>query len=210
MKLSEYVRREGSRYRIARRGFRAGTIKDCQAPTDAHIVTEGAAAPPAPPEKVAIAAHAWSPELRDHLDRQAARLANYCAARGHRVAQAVKAIASAVNGSRPKLLALLTAASKAGCLDVDPLPISGDDDGDIPTLSMKRVKRGLYRAAVRRHRTADVNGAYNMMRVVLPTPLALGTARGERVQQFTLYGSPVRTKRVASWSSLFATAPLNV
>ena len=44
---------------------------------------------------------------RDNLERQAARLADYCAARGYQVAQVVKVIASGVNDSRPKLLALL-------------------------------------------------------------------------------------------------------
>jgi putative resolvase len=58
-------------------------------------------------EKVAIYARVASPEHRENLERQAARLADYCAARGYPVAQVVKEVASGVNDSRPKLLALL-------------------------------------------------------------------------------------------------------
>jgi putative resolvase len=59
------------------------------------------------PEQVAIYARVFSPEHREHLERQAARLADDCAARGDQVAQVVKAIASGVDDSRPQLLALL-------------------------------------------------------------------------------------------------------
>ena len=53
------------------------------------------------PEKAAIYARVSSPEHRENLERQTARLADYCAA------QAVKEIASGMNDSRPRLLALL-------------------------------------------------------------------------------------------------------
>jgi len=77
------------------------------APTGTIIVTEGAVAAPAPPEKVAIYARVSSPEHREHLERQAARLADYCAARGYQVAKLVKEVGSGVNDARPQLLALL-------------------------------------------------------------------------------------------------------
>src|SRR5262249_5910435 len=74
------------------------------------IVTEGEVRP-AQPEKVAIYARVSSPEQREQLERQVARLADYCAARGYQVARVVKEVASGVHDSRPKLLALLKDAS---------------------------------------------------------------------------------------------------
>src|SRR5260370_4388691 len=107
MKLSQYAKQQGISYRTALRWFRAGTIKGYQAPTGTIIVTEGQTAPVATQEKVAIYARVSSPEHRDNLERQASRLTDYCVARGYQVAQVVKEIASGVNDSRPKLLALL-------------------------------------------------------------------------------------------------------
>jgi len=48
-----------------------------------------------------------SPEHKENLERQVERLVQYCTVRGYQVAQVVKEIASGVNDSRPKLLALL-------------------------------------------------------------------------------------------------------
>jgi predicted site-specific integrase-resolvase len=107
MKLSQYAKQQGISYRTALRWFRAGTIKGYQVPTGTIIVTEGETTEAARPGKVAIYARVSSPEHRDNLERQAIRLADYCAARGYQVAQVVKEIASGVNDSRPKLLALL-------------------------------------------------------------------------------------------------------
>src|SRR5215813_4160983 len=107
MKLSQYAKQQGISYRTALRWFRAGTIQGYQAPTGTIIVTEDKRVPPAQPEKVAIYSRVSSPEQRDHLERQALRLAEYCAARGYEVAQIVKEVASGLNESRPKLLALL-------------------------------------------------------------------------------------------------------
>jgi putative resolvase len=106
MKLSQYAKQQGISYRTALRWFRAGTIKGYQAPTGTIIVTESEGTP-ARSEKVAIYARVSSPEHRENLERQATRLADYCAARGYQVAQVVTEVASGVNDSRPKLLALL-------------------------------------------------------------------------------------------------------
>jgi putative transposase len=81
--------------------------------------------------------------------------------------------------------------SKASFLDADPLPIYGAQN--IPTFSGKRVKRGLYCAADGRKFNADVNGAYNIIRKVLPDAFGKGIA-GAAVHPVRL---PVRTKRVA-------------
>jgi putative transposase len=81
--------------------------------------------------------------------------------------------------------------SKASFLDADPLPVYGASD--IPAFSGRRVKRGLYRAADGRHINADVNGAYNTIRKVLPDAFGKGIT-GVAVHPVRL---PVRTKRVA-------------
>src|SRR5262249_32021236 len=107
MKLSQYAKQQGISYRTALRWFRAGTIKGHQAPTGTIIVTVAETTQAARPEKVAIYVRVSSPEHRDNLERQATRLADYCAARGYQVVQVVKEIASGVSDSRPKLLALL-------------------------------------------------------------------------------------------------------
>jgi putative resolvase len=106
MKLSQYAQQQGISYRPALRWFRAGAIKGYQAPTGTIIVTEGETAP-ARPEKVAIYARVSSQERRESLERQAARLADYCTARGYQVAHVVKDVASGAHDSRPKLLTLL-------------------------------------------------------------------------------------------------------
>src|SRR5260370_3619616 len=106
MKLSQYGKQQGISYRTALRWFRAGTIKGYQAPTGTIIVTEEEIAP-VRPEQVALYARVASPEQRENLERQAARLMDYCAARGYQVAQVVQEVASGVNDGRPKFLALL-------------------------------------------------------------------------------------------------------
>jgi putative resolvase len=78
-----------------------------QAPTGTIIVTAGEVAPSAQPEQVAIDARVASPTQREQRERQAARRADSCAARGYQVGQVVQESASGVNDSRPTLLALL-------------------------------------------------------------------------------------------------------
>src|SRR5215471_3035903 len=90
IKLSLYAKQQGISYRTALRWFRAGTIRGYQAPTGTIIVTEGENAPATQPQKVAVYARVSSPEHRENLERQAARLADYCAAKGYQVAQVVK------------------------------------------------------------------------------------------------------------------------
>lgn len=107
MKLSQYAKQQGISYRTALRWWRAGAINGYQAPTGTIIVTEGEIPPAARPEKVAIYARVSSAEHKDNLEQQAARLSEYCAARGYQVAQVVQEIASGANDSRPKLLSLL-------------------------------------------------------------------------------------------------------
>ena len=82
MKLSLYAKQQGISSRTALRWFRAGTLRGYQAPTGTIIVTEGESAPATQPQTVAVYARVSSPEHRENLERQAARLADYCATRG--------------------------------------------------------------------------------------------------------------------------------
>lgn len=111
MKLSEYAKQQGISYRTAFRWWQAGQIPGYQVATGTIIVhAPPVHAPPnsrAAPQRVAIYARVSSPEQQASLDRQAEGLLSYCAAKGYPVAKAVKEIASGVNDSRPKLLALL-------------------------------------------------------------------------------------------------------
>ena len=84
--------------------------------------------------------------------------------------------------------------SKASFLDADPLPVYDPQHKEKPpTFTGRRVKRGLYRAANGQRFNADVNGAYNIMRKVLPDAFGKGIA-GAAVHPVRL---AVRTKRVA-------------
>jgi putative resolvase len=105
MKLSQYAKEQGISYRTALRWFRDGSIQGYQAPSGTIIVTEQEPVPAV--QKVAIYARVSSSEHREHLERQAERLSQYCTVRGYQVARVVKEIASGVNDSRPKLLSLL-------------------------------------------------------------------------------------------------------
>jgi putative resolvase len=106
MKLSEYAKQHGISYRTAFRWGQAGQIPGSQAATGTIIVQDPQAVPAAP-QRVAIYARVASREQPANLERQAERLLSSCAAKGYPVSKVVKEIASGVNDSRPKLLALL-------------------------------------------------------------------------------------------------------
>ncbi|HEX6483715.1 MAG TPA: hypothetical protein VF043_33125 [Ktedonobacteraceae bacterium] len=64
--------------------------------------------------------------------------------------------------------------SKASLLDLDPLPVRDQNNGNEKhTFSGKRVKRGLYRASDGRKLNADINGAGNIIRKVAPDAFGL-------------------------------------
>ena len=63
--------------------------------------------------------------------------------------------------------------SQASFLDGDPLPVY-DAAKPTPVFSGRRVKRGLYRAEDGRRINADVNGAYNILRKVVPNAFGNG------------------------------------
>jgi len=58
--------------------------------------------------------------------------------------------------------------SKASFLDLDPIPVYGEEGEEKPTFSGRRVKRGIYRSKSGQTLNADVNGSYNIMRKALP------------------------------------------
>jgi predicted site-specific integrase-resolvase len=107
MKLSVYAKQMGVRYETAWRWFRDGKIQGQRIGPHTIIITEGERPPEEKPQRVAIYARVSSHEHQANLDRQAERLVAYCAAKGYQVNKVVKEIASGVNDSRPKLLALL-------------------------------------------------------------------------------------------------------
>lgn len=57
--------------------------------------------------------------------------------------------------------------SKASALDLDEMPIYGENREEKPSFSGRRVKRGLYRTSNRQLINADVNGSANIMRKVI-------------------------------------------
>jgi IS605 OrfB family transposase len=63
--------------------------------------------------------------------------------------------------------------SQASFLDADPLPVYAPGH-PTPVFSGRRLKRGLYRAADGRRLNADVNGAYNILRKVVPDAFGNG------------------------------------
>jgi predicted site-specific integrase-resolvase len=65
MKMSQYARQQGIRYRTALQWFRARMIKGYQAPTGMIIVSEGETVPEAQPEQVVISARVCAPEHRE-------------------------------------------------------------------------------------------------------------------------------------------------
>jgi len=105
MKLSQYAKQQGISYKTALRWFKSGAIKGYQAPSGTIIITVDE--PIKKPEKVAIYARVSSAEQKANLERQAECLSQYCEARGYQVVKIVKEVASGLNDSRPKLLALL-------------------------------------------------------------------------------------------------------
>jgi IS605 OrfB family transposase len=58
--------------------------------------------------------------------------------------------------------------SKASLLDLDPIPVYGQEGADKVKFSGKRVSRGLYKSKSGVAINADVNGSGNIMRKALP------------------------------------------
>ncbi|HEY1350568.1 MAG TPA: recombinase family protein, partial [Ktedonobacteraceae bacterium] len=85
MKLSAYAKKYGITYRTAFRWWHNGQIKGFQKPSGTIIVTEEEEAPLAKQGRTPVAMYARVSSLKQQtdLDRQVARLQDYCAARGY-------------------------------------------------------------------------------------------------------------------------------
>lgn len=104
MRLKDYAIQKGVHYRTAYRWFKAGKIRGYQMDTGTIIITEDEMQRPM---KVAVYARVSSAEMKDNLDQQADRLVGYCMAKGWKVHEIVKEVASGVNDNRHKFLKLL-------------------------------------------------------------------------------------------------------
>jgi putative resolvase len=108
MKRSDYAKPMGVCYETAWRWDRDGQLQGRRVGAHPIIITEGQEAPKREqPERVALYARVSAAENKPNLESQTERLVAYCAAKGYQVSKIVKEIASGVNDSRPKLLALL-------------------------------------------------------------------------------------------------------
>src|SRR5215469_7242731 len=110
MKLSQYAKKYGITYRTAFRWWQNGQIHGFQKPSGTIIVTEGEeeiSVARAVGAMVVVYARVSSLSQKESLDRQVARLEDYCAARGYQISRIVKENASGVNDNRRKFLALL-------------------------------------------------------------------------------------------------------
>jgi putative resolvase len=108
MKLKDYAKQQGVSYKAAWRWWKAGKLPGHQVDTGTILVETGRdMALVSKPERFAIYARVSSHEHTTNLERQTERLVSYCAAKGYQISRVVKEIASGVNDSRPKLLALL-------------------------------------------------------------------------------------------------------
>ncbi len=105
MKLSDYAKKVGVKYRTAWRWYKTGKIKGYQMETGTIIITEGEDEPR--PQKVAIYARVPANDMQANLARQADRLIDYCAAKGWQVHQVIKEVGGGVNDNRRKLTELL-------------------------------------------------------------------------------------------------------
>lgn len=113
MKLSEYAKKYGVTYRTAFRWWQQGQIKGFQKPSGTIMVTDGEEEVPVAKKVVApvvISARGSSPQQKESLERQVARLEDSCAATGYQVARIVKAIGSGVHDSRRTFLSFLSDA----------------------------------------------------------------------------------------------------
>jgi predicted site-specific integrase-resolvase len=106
MKLSTWAKQQGVCYQTAWRWFRDGQLPDAkQLPSGTIIIEEPKLS--SSPEGIAIYARVSSSENKDNLEAQAARLTQYCMAKGYQITYIVKEIASGLNDERPRLEKLL-------------------------------------------------------------------------------------------------------
>jgi putative transposase len=64
--------------------------------------------------------------------------------------------------------------SQFSFLNLDPIPVYGENSADRVKFCGKRIKRGLYKIASGRLINADVNGSYNILRKAIPNAFSDG------------------------------------
>lgn len=105
MKLSQYARREGIKYRSAWVRYKKGRIPGAYLDDSGHVVV------PDPDNgrlKMAVVyARVSSAKQKEDLERQAGRMVLFANSAGLSVKRVVKEVASGVNDKRPKLTSLL-------------------------------------------------------------------------------------------------------
>lgn len=106
MKLSAWAKQQGVSYKTAWRMWKAGTL-----PVPAEQLATGTvivhAVESTGGDSVALYARVSSSDQHGDLDRQVARLSEFAAKRGLRVAEVVKEVGSGLNGHRRGLMRLL-------------------------------------------------------------------------------------------------------
>lgn len=105
MKLSQYAKREGIKYRSAWMRWKKGVIPGAYLDDTGHVVV-----PDPRVEQIGVAvvyARVSTVKQKASLDLQASRMVEFANGAGLSVSRVVKEIASGVNDRRPKLTALL-------------------------------------------------------------------------------------------------------
>jgi len=111
MKLSEWAKQNGLSYRTAHRLFQSGKL-----PCEAQQLATGTilvhpTEEPSSGDFVVLYGRVSSRDQKDNLERQMNRLRDYASEKGFRVTQEITEIGSGLNGSRKKLLKILSSKS---------------------------------------------------------------------------------------------------
>lgn len=105
-KTRQYAKRYGVTTRTVYNWQKSGKIKTERDATGHLVIIEDEDINTN--DAVAVYARVSSAENKDNLDRQVARVSDYCAAKGYRIVKTVAEIGSGLNDKRPKLEKLLT------------------------------------------------------------------------------------------------------
>jgi len=104
-RLKDYAKENGIQYRAAWNRYKAGKIQGAFQDKLGNILIDEKLSRP---HYIVCYCRVSSSKNKDNLDRQAERLASYCAAKGYKINQIVKECASGLNDKRPKLIKVLT------------------------------------------------------------------------------------------------------
>ena len=82
--------------------------------------------------------------------------------------------------------------SKASFLDLDKIPVYGEESEEKFVFSGKRVKRGIYISKSGKVMNADINGSLNILRKALPNAFIRNGIKGVNEVLASLVVHPVR------------------